>query len=181
MADTFKRAGTWNSGYNPDQVDSFLTKAKSAYAGDDSLGIDETTVRSSAFQWVRNGYDPRLVDAALDRLEAAFIQRRRARVMESEGEDAWLETAYALAQTLYPRLLRPDGEKFADADGSGYAKADVDELMGRLADYFSGNSAMTSTDLRSAIFDKARGAEAYSESVVDVYIDRAVTVLLAVE
>ena len=181
MAETFKRVGTWSSGYRPEQVDSFLENAKKAYSGDESLGIDETTVRSSAFQWVRNGYDPRLVDAALDRLESAFIQRRRAHVMETDGEDAWLESTYEQAQTLYPRLLRPDGEKFAEAEGMGYSKADVDQLMARLADYFSGDSAMTSHDLRSAIFDKARGGAAYSEAVVDVYLDRAVTVLLAVE
>ncbi len=181
MANTFKRVGTWSSGYSPQQVDEFLDKAKKAYAGDESQGIDEASVRSAAFQWVRNGYEPRLVDAALDRLESAFIQRRRARVIDTDGENAWLEKTYERAQTLYPRLLRPDGEKFADADGTGYSKTDVDVLMGRLADYFSGEAAMTSNDLRTAIFDRARGASAYSEAVVDVYLDRAVTVLLAVE
>ncbi|MDP9806954.1 DivIVA domain-containing protein [Trueperella bonasi] len=181
MVDTFKRVGAWKSGYHTGQVDAFLKKAKQAYSGDDSLGIDETAVRASAFDWVRNGYDPELVDAALDRLESAFIQRRRARVVDSEGEEAWLDETYEQAQTLYPRLLRPGGEKFADADGAGYAKSEVDQVMGRLAEYFSGRLEMSSTDLRSATFGKARGSSAYSEPVVDTYLDRAISVMLAVE
>lgn len=181
MADTFTRVSGLSSGYSPAQVDKFLQRAKLAYAGDDSLGIDEVTVRGVAFDWVRKGYDPALVDAALDRLESAFLQRRRARAMETDGEDAWLAATYEQAQSLYPRLLRPAGERFADAAGTGYAKAEVDELLDRLAQYFDGKASLSSSDLREATFASGRGQEAYAESVVDVFLDRAVAVLLAVE
>ncbi|MEW6861343.1 cell division protein DivIVA [Trueperella pyogenes] len=181
MTDTFKRVGSLANGYDPKQVDEFLEKAKMAYGGDDSLGIDEVAVRSAAFDWVRKGYSPELVDAALDRLESAFMQRRRAKVMEVEGEEAWLAATYEQAQALYPRLLRPAGEKFADAKGVGYAKEEVDALLERLADYFAGSAQLSASELREYIFSKARGQKAYSETVVDVYLDQAAYVLLAVE
>ena len=179
--ETFRLVGSLKSGYDPEQVDSFLSRAKVAYAEAKDTDVDEETVRSVAFDWVRNGYDPDLVDSALDRLEAAFIQRRRARVMAADGETAWLDETYKQATSLYPRLLRPAGERFADAADAGYDKDDVDFLLDRIAEYFDGHTGLTSSEVRSATFRKARGESAYSEAVVDVYLDRAVTVLLAVE
>lgn len=192
MADTFSRVGNLNSGYDPEQVDEFLIQAKEAYdektvasqepdGGSVSATIDESTVRNVAFDWVRDGYDPALVDAALDRLEAAFIQRRRARVTNVAGEEKWLNQTYSEATTLYPRLLRPEGERFANASGRGYKKADVDELLDRITRYFDGNEELTSSQIRRSTFGSARGSRAYDEAVVDVYLDRAISVLLAVE
>lgn len=252
MGHTFHRVGRFRSGYNPDQVDAFLERAKATYAGAegasgendgaseagvespalaDSAGsgdasadtsadktgpepaadeanperaadevspersadetgpesvveeapMDEAAVRAASFDWVRNGYDPQLVDAALDRLETAFVQRRRAVMIDAQGEDAWLEQAYAQAQSLYPRFARPDGERFADAEGSGYSKAEVDEFVKRLEAYFAGTEQITATDVRSVTFKRARASKAYEESVVDAYLDRAVDVLLSVE
>ncbi|MFP7695931.1 DivIVA domain-containing protein [Trueperella sp. LYQ143] len=181
MAHTFKRTGTLRAGYNPEQVDAFLARAKRAYSGDSSEDITEKTVRSCAFGWVRNGYDPYLVDAALDRLEAAFVQRRRAKIMDEHGEKRWLEETYAQAQTLYPRLLRPAGERFADASDTGYSKNEVDALLSKIAAYFDAEAELTSEDIRHATFSAARGAKAYDEAVVDVFLDRAVSVLLSVE
>lgn len=181
MGHTFKRVGSFSSGYNPAQVDDFLERAKRAYAGEEDLGIDEKSVRTVSFDWVRKGYDPALVDAALDRLEAAFLQRKRARVMDNEGEDTWLSTTYEMAQALYPRLLRPAGERFADADGVGYRKEEVDGLLEQLAEYFDGKPGLTSLQIREATFGKARDGKAYRETVVDAYLDHATTVLMAVE
>ncbi|MDO5026110.1 MAG: DivIVA domain-containing protein [Trueperella sp.] len=181
MTDTFARAGKFSSGYDVAQVDSFLTAAKAAYGGENSEDIDETTVRNTAFSWVRNGYDPALVDAALDRLERAFIQRRRAKVVNTDGEAAWLDQTYAAARTLYPRLLRPAGERFADASDTGYKKAEVDELLDTVAKYFDGKAALTSDEVRQTVFSSAKKTGAYAEEVVDVYLDRVISVLLAVE
>lgn len=181
MTDTFARTGKCSSGYDTVQVDEFLTAAKAAYSGDSAADIDETTVRNTAFSWVRNGYEPALVDAALDRLERAFIQRRRAKVVSTDGEAVWLEQTYEAARTLYPRLLRPAGERFAKADGAGYQKEEVDELLDRVAQYFDGKAALHSDEVRQAVFSSAKGDGAYSEAVVDVYLDRVISVLLAVE
>lgn len=190
MSSTFERVGRLHSGYDCEEVDSFLREAKAAYANfshegaeqsADTPAIDETTVRNASFSWSRNGYKPVQVDAALDRLEAAFIQRRRAGVMYTAGEQAWLEQTYNSATTLYPRMLRPEGERFADADGRGYAKSEVDEFLDRIAAYFDGKANLASKEVRRTHFHSASGADAYDESVVDVYLDRVVSVLMAVE
>lgn len=184
MSDTFARAGRFTSGYDPDQVDEFLEKARADYtkaAEGLDTEFDENSVRSVAFDWVRDGYQADLVDAALDRLETAFIRRRRARTMQEDGEDKWLDMAYGEAKSLYPRLLRPEGERFADADGSGYDKTEVDEFLARIAAYFDGEGKLSSAEIRSATFASAKNENAYDEAVVDVYLDRAVTVLLSVE
>ena len=40
---------------------------------------------------------------------------------------------------------------------------------------------LSSAELRNAVFGQAKGAKAYDEAVVDVYLERAITVLVAVE
>lgn len=184
MSDTFARTGRFSKGYDPQQVDDFLATAKEAYAGlgaSRGTDVDESTVRSASFAMVNHGYQPDLVDAALDRLESAFVQRRRAAQVSESGENAWLEETYSLATTLYPRLRRPMGERFASAEGRGYAKREVDDLLNRVVQYFDGKATLNSWDVRRAVFAKAKGDAAYDEAVVDVFLDRVVTVLLAVE
>ena len=63
-----------------------------------------------------------------------------------------------LATTLYPRLLRPAGERFAPASGQGYDKTDVDALMDRIAGYFDSDTTLTSSEVRGAVFRRARAA-----------------------
>lgn len=179
--DTFKRVGRFAWGYSPEDVDNFLTDAKIAYSGQGNSGFNEQTVRNAGFPRVRHGYDPEKVDAAMDRLEAAFIQRRRAKVVSQRGEATWLNKTYEDAKSLYPRLLRPEGTRFADAKGWGYRKEDVDRLMNRLMGYFDGKRSLSSKELRGAVFDQAKDSKAYDVAVVDVYIERAVTVLVSVE
>lgn len=190
MSNTFERVGRLHSGYDCKQVDEFLRAAKEAYAhfsgqvqiqDNDNEAIDESTVRGVSFTWNRNGYKPFQVDAALDRLEAAFIQRRRASVMYSKGEQAWLEQTYTAATSLYPRLQRPAGQRFADAQKRGYLKEDVDAFLEQVAHYFDGQANLSSKEVRRQNFRPALGEKAYDESVVDVYLDRVVSVLMAVE
>jgi DivIVA domain-containing protein len=87
------------------------------------------------------------------------------------------------ARSLYGRLGRPDGEKFAPADrgSQGYDKDDVDDLCDRLIGYFDRQEPLTAGDIRSATFGRARGTDAYDEASVDAFLSRAVEVLLGVE
>ncbi|UNX55909.1 DivIVA domain-containing protein [Georgenia sp. TF02-10] len=149
-------------------------------AGDDRLDADD--VRGAAFDLVRDGYATAAVDGALDRLEAAFVQRRRSAFVAARGEQAWMDRVADRATTLYPRLLRPAGQRFAPPpSGRGYERAAVDALLDRLIAYFDDGGALTSTELRTATFPSARASRAYHEGTVDAYLDRAVEVLLAVE
>lgn len=184
MAETFPTAGRWSNGYDIDQVDEFFARARAAYEAeaDDASTMTSEDVRSAAFDLVRGGYDPGHVDAALDRLEAAFVQRARARVIADRGQDAWMEGVSQRATTLYPRLVRPAGERFAPPErGRGYRSEDVDALLDRLVDYFDSGAELTAAQIRSATFSAASGARAYAEGPVDAFLDRAVDVLLAVE
>ncbi|MGM0385815.1 MAG: DivIVA domain-containing protein [Actinomycetota bacterium] len=182
MRDLFPRVQRWHHGYHPAQVDEFFEKARLSYEGKPGVEpVTEETVRSVAFDMIADGYQTATVDAALDRLEAAVVRRRRAEFTAEKSEEEWMEDAVARASSLYPRLQRPTGERFADAHGHGYAKSEVDALCDRLVDYFEDGSPITAQQVRRTTFKRARGARAYDEAVVDSFLDRAVEVLLAVE
>jgi DivIVA domain-containing protein len=179
----FRTVGRFSKGYNPEQVEEFFARARRSYEGDRSEMIDGHDVRRAAFDLVRHGYDPTAVDAALDRLERAFTARRRADFVAANGQDSWMEHLAGRARTLYDRLRRPDGDRFARArrGEQGYDPDDVDEICHRLVDYFDHGAALTSEELRHATFGAARGRRAYAEGPVDAFLDRAMEVLIGVE
>lgn len=184
MKDLFPRVGRWRRGYQPKQVDTFFEHARASYEApigshDDSM--TEEDVRNVAFDIVVDGYHTAYVDAALDRLEAALVRRRRTDFLKDASEEEWVTAAVDRATTLYPRLQRPAGERFANAHGQGYAKTEVDALCERLVDYFDNGTPISAKQVRLATFKAARGENAYDEAVVDSFLDRAVEVLLAVE
>ena len=183
MSALFPLAGRMQTGYHRQQVEDFFARARQSYeAGEQEGALTEADVREVAFDLVRSGYATGSVDSALDRLEAAMVQRRRDTFIAAHGQQAWMDRTAELATTLYPRLVRPAGERFAAPDsGSGYDREAVDELMDRLVAYFDAGGDLAAADIRSATFPSARRGSAYAEGVVDAYLDRAVEVLLAVE
>ena len=181
MSDMFPRAGFLRQGYRREQVDGYFTTAREIYDAGELDEMDSEGVRTVAFDVVRGGYKPAAVDAALDRLEAAFLQRRRADFVAERGRKAWMEEVAQLATTLYPRLLRPHGSRSASAHKHGYSKVDVDALMDRIASYFDADTALSSTEVRTATFTAAKKDAAYDERSVDRYLARVVEVLLSVE
>ena len=181
MSDMFPKSALLRPGYRPEQVDRYFETAHEIYDAGELDEMDSEGVRTVAFDVVLRGYQPQAVDAALDRLEAAFLQRRRAAFVAKNGRQAWMDQVTQLATTLYPRLLRPAGERFAPASGQGYDKTDVDALMDRIAGYFDSDTTLTSSAVRGAVFRRARGNKAYGEPSVDRYLARVVEVLLSVE
>ena len=180
MSDMFPKAALLRPGYRPEQVDRYFETAHEIYDAGELDEMDSEGVRTVAFDVVLRGYQPQAVDAALDRLEAAFLQRRRAAFVAKNGRQAWMDQVTQLATTLYPRLLRPAGERFAPAK-DGYSREEVDDLMERVAAYFDSEAKLTSTEVRGATFTRARGRNAYDEASVDRYLARVVEVLLSVE
>ena len=77
MSDMFPRASRLRPGYQREQVDRYFTTAHEIYDAGEFEEMDSEGVRTVAFDIVRGGYDPDAVDAALDRLETAFLQRKR--------------------------------------------------------------------------------------------------------
>lgn len=184
MTGMFRTAGRLHNGYDPDQVDEFFDRARRAYEDRHSVGqLDGHDVRRTAFDLVRGGYDTESVDAAMDRLERAFTERRRSDFIAASGQAAWMEHLADRARTLYDRLRRPDGEKFAPArrGDQGYDKDEVDDLCDRLVAYFDRGARLTSDEIRHATFRHAKGRHAYAEGPVDAFLDRAMEVLLGVE
>lgn len=182
MSDEFPTTGFFRRGYDRGSVDEFFVDARRAYEG--GLPAEQFTaeqVRQATFPLARNGYDIESVDAAMSRLEAAFVQRDRADHVAVNGESAWYERVADRATTLYPRLLRPRGERFAHPEtGRGYDTVQVDDLLDRIAAFFDDRGELHVDDIRHAIFQPARGRKAYSEGVVDAYLGRAIEILLAV-
>lgn len=179
----FNNVPPYRTGYARDEVDEFFEHARQAYEGRTAERVTSADIQASTFDLVRGGYNTHEVDAALDRLEAAFIARQRAEYVSANGQQAWMNALAERARTLYGRLGRPDGEKFAPAERGqqGYNMDDVDDLCDRLVGYFDRQEPLTAAEVRSATFGRARGPEAYEEASVDAFFSRAVEVLLGVE
>lgn len=183
MTELFRRVGRLRTGYEPAEVDAFFEHARRVYEGDQSEPLTARDVRQTVFEMVRGGYATGPVDAAMDRLERALVVRQRTEFVAVHGQQAWLDHLAAQARTLYGRLTRPDGERFAPArrGQQGYAADEVDELCHRLIDYFDNGRSLTSDEIRHATFRAARGRRSYAEGPVDAFLGRAVEVLLGVE
>ncbi len=183
MSGMFRTAPGVRSGYDQDQVDAFFERARLAYEGRAEHMVTGGDVRRAAFDLRRGGYEIPAVDAALDRLERAFAEQHRAEYVAAHGRRAWSEGLAERARTLYGRLGRPEGERFAPARTAhqGYRREDVDALCARLVAYFDEGRPLTSDEVRSATFRGAHGRKAYAEAPVDAFLERAVEVLLGVE
>ncbi|WP_265523255.1 DivIVA domain-containing protein [Oerskovia flava] len=183
MSSLFGTVSKVHNGYDQDEVDDFFDHARQVYEGRAEGRLTSTDIQTSVFDLVRGGYDTREVDAALDRLEGAFIARQRAEYVAAHGQQAWMNALAERARTLYGRLGRPDGEKFAPAERGkpAYDVDDVDDLCDRLVAYFDRQVPLSAAEVREATFTRRRGADGYAEGPVDAFFARAIEVLLGVE
>lgn len=183
MSSLFNTVSKLRQGYDQAEVDEFFERARNVYEGRSSERITDADVQAAMFTLVRGGYDTHEVDAALDRLEGAFIARRRAEYVNANGRQAWLTFLADRARTLYGRLGRPDGEKFAPArpGAPAYDVDDVDDLCDRLVDYFDRQVPLSADEVRAATFARRKGRAGYDEASVDAFFARAIEVLQGVE
>lgn len=183
MSSLFETVSQVRTGYDPEEVDEFFDHARMVYEGKSQEQLTNIDIQTSSFELVRGGYNTHEVDAALDRLEAAFIARRRAEYIATNGQQAWMSALADRARSLYGRLGRPDGERFAPGErgNAAYDVDDVDELCERLVDYFDRQVPITAAEVREATFRPRKGSEGYAEGPVDAFFARAVEVLLGVE
>jgi DivIVA domain-containing protein len=183
MNGTFRTVSRLHTGYAPEDVDEFFDHAREVYEKGTMGEVSGREVRSAAFDLVRGGYATPAVDAALDRLEAAFVARSRAQHVALNGQQAWMDLLAEQARTLYGRLSRPDGLRFAPASAGhlGYCTEDVDELCHKLVEYFDHGAPLSAQDVRAVTFRRRHGAKGYAEGPVDAFCARAIEVLLGVE
>ena len=179
----FPRVGLFSKGYDCEQVDAFFEDARRAYEGGvPPEHFSSEQVRLATFELKNRGYNIDAVDGAMNRLEAAFVNRDRADSIAAEGEAVWYDRVADRATTLYPRLQRPRGERFAHpTSGRGYSCEEVDDLLDRIAAYFDEAGELTADEIRLSTFRPKRGKKAYMEGPVDAYLGRAVEILLAVD
>ncbi|MDQ2624429.1 MAG: DivIVA domain-containing protein [Actinomycetota bacterium] len=183
MSSMFTTVSRFRPGYSPEEVDAFFAEARAVYEGEVPASLTAQDVREVAFALVNGGYAWDSVDSALDRLEAAFVARERAEFVARQGQDAWMARMAELARSLYPRLTRGDGKRFATAEAfrPGYDKDEVDAFCRRLIAYFDKGQPISSRDVRAVAFRRRRGSAAYVEAPVDAFLSRATEVLLGVE
>lgn len=181
MSTSFERVSRFGTGYDVREVDEFLARAREAYEGGDA-SFSSSEITGASFASERGGYSMRVVDEALDRLSDAFALRERDEAIARGGEDAWIRDLTARAETLKERLERPAGQRFAPArDGEvSYDRADVDALCDELIAYFTEGHPMSVDDVRRSAFRRRKGADGYSEAVVDVYLDHVADVMASV-
>lgn len=200
---TFATASRFTKGYDRTEVDEFFTRARVAYTvarsalgagapeaadvvptGKDPATMTAEDIRSVAFTLRRGGYVVADVDAALDRLEDTLARAERVTLVTAKGEDALVGHLTELAESLQGRLERPDGERFARGLRGWertYDVREVDALCERLTSYFAGVEEMSVDDVRHAAFRGRWGNLGYREPVVDAFLDRAVTIMSAVD
>jgi DivIVA domain-containing protein len=181
VSDTFPRAGRLAKGYDVEQVESFLGRARVAYE-DNGRGPAMTSwhVRTVGFDLVRGGYDVDAVDAALDRIEDAFARREKQRGEERSGSQAWQTQLRSQEQSLRSQLSRPDGERFPRGSGMEltYDVEAVDDLCQQIEESFAMGQPMAPDAVRLAVFKSRRGARGYREASVDAFLDRVVELLV---
>ncbi len=168
-------------GYNRDEVDQFMARARHAY--DSGRGMALSEIREASFSMGPGGYNPAEVDAALDRLEDAFAGAERDRYIEQYGEDAWFELLHERSQPLRRRMERGAGERFREpshAGGIGYRKDEVDQLCQQLEQYLDGENPMSVDEIRTITFTSATGSNAYDEAQVDAFLDKMTEIMASV-
>lgn len=183
----FPLAAKRELGYQPDQVDAFLERARSSYErasgtveGGGSRGMTAAEVRSASFSVKKRGYSSRYVDAALDRLEEVFYERERRAEMRLRGEDAWWSETRQLLSEVRGRLQRPRGKRFRRRGlfATGYRRSQVDAFLDRVSEMFERRELnIAPAEVRDVVFHSQwRG---YDEDQVDALLDAVVELILA--
>lgn len=169
-------------GYDQEQVDEFLARARATYEGEAGGGQSMTAddVRRMAFAVKSGGYAARYVDAAMDRLEEVFFERERRALVRAEGEDAWWDESRALLSDVRGRLRRARGKRFRRRGffATGYRRAEVDAFLDRIEGMFENrNLSLKPAEVRDVVFHSQwRG---YDEDQVDALLDGVVELILA--
>lgn len=181
MSGMFQAVSGLKKGYDKSEVDDFFEHARQAYEGVASEPLTHKDIHTCVFDVVRGGYNTDQVDAAMNRLENAFVSKERETVTAQYGPDGWSHWLNERAKTLYPRLTRPNGSRFSHPKGFGYNIDEVDALCANLVKFIDGKLRITASELREVTFSPAKRKNAYDEASVDAFMARAIEILLGVE
>lgn len=172
---SFARVGWFNTGYSPRHVDDYFDQVQQLLDSPSARhDIGPEDVRSTKFPLVRNGYDYRQVDAALDRIELQALERQRV-VSPDHVQIGQVEQQ---VDDLLDALAAPRGQRFTRGNRlqRGYAAGEVDSFIDRLAATLRGDRGPGLRAVRQVEFHAQLGG--YSEDEVDEFLDGVVDVLL---
>ena len=190
------RAGKRKWGYDPAQVDAFLERAHALY---DSEGIRLTQrdIQSVSFDLTKDGYVIAQVDAALNRLERAVVDKQTAWEIAQHGRVTWKAQTENLYQQILEHVEREQGERFkpGEAKQPSYDKKQVDRLTDQIVDKVAaslGVDGVTEDDVRdladlnavsvsNVIFTQRKGKKGYDERQVDYFLNACVQLLSRIE
>ena len=190
------RAGKRKWGYDPAQVDAFLERAHALY---DSEGIRLTQrdIQSVSFDLTKDGYVIAQVDAALNRLERAVVDKQTAWEIAQHGRVTWKAQTENLYQQILEHVEREQGERFkpGEAKQPSYDKKQVDRLTDQIVDKVAaslGVDGVTEDDVRdladlnavsvsNVIFTQRKGKRGYDERQVDYFLNACVQLLSRLE
>ncbi|PWG59704.1 DivIVA domain-containing protein [Bifidobacterium catulorum] len=189
------KAGKRKWGYDVSQVDSFLERAHTLYE-DAEPKMTQEDIQNVSFALEKNGYVISQVDAALNRLEKAVVDKQTQWDVASFGRVAWRATTEQLAHSLYPRSERPEKDRFSPGEEKkpSYDRRQVDRLVTQIVGKIrrelgesdqdadaAADAELTSMRVSNIIFTQRTGRHGYSERQVDAYLNRAVQVLSRLE
>ena len=177
MSFSFPRAKRRTLGYQPEQVDAFIAKAREQFSHSEADLMASIDLRRAEFPLVRGGYSISAVDVALDRLEDAFASRELERRMARSGSWVMATKAGELRALLLGRTSRPKRKRFSSTGIvlRGYSKRQVDEFMNSVHKHLESSEPISLDTVRRAVFMAKRGG--YAENQVDAFIERLVELL----
>ena len=164
-------------GYDPEQVDAFVSMARQQYDHPEGHLLGAERIRETEFDLVRGGYEVAKVDAALDRIEDALADREIARKRETRGDAAITDQLERITEIVRGRTDRPKNKRFDRAawPARGYSRKQVDKLCNLIIEHLVNGEALTMAEVRRIVFSAQRGG--YAENQVDAFIDRVIQIL----
>lgn len=179
----FPAADKGTKGYSPQQVDSFLDDVKLAFENPqvENSRVTSKALRAKSFDMKRNGYDPRYVDAALDRLEELFYQREKTVLIAKHGRVQWDARAEELGKEIAGRISLPHTERFKRTNllAHGYNLTQVDAVLDQISTVLGRPNVIKTSQIRQVRFHAQR--KGYDEAQVDAFLDAVIEFLLAIK
>ncbi len=185
----FNTVGEKQLGYSCAEVDDFFAALADDFellrsGGSRQDVATSTLIRQRSFSGQAGGYVPQEVDAALDRVEDRFVVFEKERVIAREGLSAWNARLESDAELIMGRLNRPERQRFrrpSEKLTRGYFVGDVDALCESLKAHFLSDEELSPAMIREAVFSSATGEMSYEETQVDAFLDRCVSLILAIK
>lgn len=190
------RAGKRKLGYDTTQVDAFLERAHALYESE-GIHLTQQDIQSVSFDLAKDGYVISQVDATLNRLERAVVDKQTAWEIAQQGRVAWKAQTEKLYQEIASHVERAPRQRFKPGEPKhpSYDRKQVDRIADQVVDKAAaalGVDGVTQEDVRgladlnaasvnNVIFTQRKGKKGYDERQVDYFLNVCVQLLSRLE